>query len=282
LEIPSYELDSSAMIADHFVAKSAGQDAVARAILDGTVQTQDPRLLDYYRSRAVKQLDELSLVALENLAVAILEETNRATPLVGGPHQIGVFAKDGKIKWTLPSLATDRQKLHSTVLKIGIPYTPDSLTPQEYRAARGKKFVTNVNLSLYQPFEEPLIQVFIGSWFRAVTVSLDGNVFAGNHFRHVRFKYKGGPFEWFDNNTLSDCVVETPTEVELPVQLVSCKQEQQTSLDDAGAFGAPVRTQPTGCVKWNAEGKLVLKTDGWDNGKNGYPLKAGHLMTSMT
>ena len=99
-------------------------------------------------------------------------------------------------------------------------------------------------------------------------MSLDGNVFAGNQFNHVRFKYKGGPFEWFDNNTLSDCVVEIPTEVALPAQLVSCKREQMTSLDDDGAFGSPVRAQPTGCVKQNAEGKLVLKTDGWDNGKN--------------
>jgi hypothetical protein len=141
------------------------------------------------------------------------------------------------------------------------------LTPQEYLVDRGKKFVTNVHFSLYQPFEQPLMQVFIGSRFRDVTVSLDGNVFAGNQFRHVRFKYKGGSFS-FINNTLSDCVVETPTEVELPAKLASCKREQKTSLDDAGAFGSTVWAQPTGCVKRNAEGKLVLKTDGWDNGKN--------------
>jgi hypothetical protein len=141
------------------------------------------------------------------------------------------------------------------------------MTSQEDPATRGKMAVTMTNLSLYQPFEQPLIQVFIGSWFRDVTVSLDGNVFAGNQFRHVRFKYKGGPFS-FINNALSDCVVETPMEVELPAQLVSCKQEQKTSLDPTGCLGAPVWAQPTGCVKRNAEGKLVLRTDGWDNGKD--------------
>jgi len=49
---------------------------------------------------------------------------------------------------------------------------------------------------------------------------------------------------------------------------VFCRREQKASLDDAGDLGAPVWAQPTGCVKRNAEGKLILKTDGWDNGKN--------------
>jgi hypothetical protein len=268
LAAPSYELRSTSTIVIRFDAKAAGWTAVARAILSGAFTTQDDRILDYYRAGLAGNLDELSLSSLEDLAVAILEETVKVTPLVGGETQIGVFAKEGTVRWTLPLLATDRQKLKSTILRIGQTYTPDGLTLQEYADARRKKILTTMSLSLYQPFEQPLTQVFVGNRFRDVTVSLDGNVFGGNEFNRVRFKYGGGPIYLSNNSFIGSCTVEVPPETPVPPQLKRCEREPGTSTASAGYIGSPIRAQPTGCVGRNAEGKLILKTDGSENGKS--------------
>jgi hypothetical protein len=209
LGTPFYDISSTTTVVAHFVAFSAGLDRVARAILDGTIETPDRRILTYYRSRTAGQLDELSLDDLEGLAIAILAQTKSTTQFVGGPDQIGVFAK-GSAKWTMPQLPTDRQKLTCTILRVGSSY--GALTPEEYSRERGKEFITIMNLSLIQPFEEPLRQVFVGGQFRDVSVSLDGNVFAGNRFSNVTFKYQGGSF-YFLNNTIDKCVVETAPDV---------------------------------------------------------------------
>lgn len=267
LAIPSYDMNFTTTVVDHFVGLSAGADTVARAILDGTVETQDSRILNYYRSRSARQLDELSLVAMEGLAIAILAETKRATSYVGGPDQIGVFSRGGSVEWILPQLPTDRQKLRSTILHVGFTYTPDGFTPQEYSEAKGKNMFTAMSISLSQPFEQPFTQVFVGARFRDVSVALDGNVFAGNRFSNVTFKYQGGLF-FFGNNTIDSCVLESPPNVIVPSVLGSCTPKQRLSVALDGTIGSPIRAQPKGCVTRNADGRLMIKTKGRQNGQD--------------
>jgi hypothetical protein len=266
VSMPSYNLTPEARIVEGFIALAAGQRKVATAILQGNFATKDPRILNYYRNRIGGRLDDLSLSGLEELAIAIMAETNRATPLVGGPNQIGVFGRDGNVKWNLPPMATDRQKLHSTILKAGFPYGYDKLGSGEVLDGGGEKAELKMYVSLYQPFEQDLIQIFIGNQFRNVRVLLDGNVFAANEFKHVKFLYRGERV-YFVNNTLDDCVVETLVGIQLPAQLRVCRQEEKSTLDIRNVIGAPTRPEPTGCVRRNADGKLVLKTDGWEDGK---------------
>jgi hypothetical protein len=267
---PSYEIKSISGIVNHFAGLSAGVDTVARRILDGTVETLDNRILNYYRSRSAGKLDELPLIALEGLAAAILEETKRVSPFVGGPNQLGVFSRKGRcMKWSLQPLPLDRQKLNSTVLNLGITYTPDGrLTPEEYSEARGKNMVTEMNVSLVQPFEQPFTQVFIGARFRDVAVSLDGNAFAGNSFSNVTFKYLGGSVFFANTNSLGPCVVESPPNVQVPGFLRSCVVKQVATPTLERTIGSPLRAEPHGCVTRNAAGRVVVKTQGRQNGQD--------------
>ncbi len=267
---PTYEIKSTSTVVNHFVGLSAGVDKVARRILDGTVETQDNRILNYYRFRSVGKLGELPLIGLEGLAAAILEETRHATPFVGGPDQVGVFSSKGRcVKWSLPQLPLNRQKLISTVLNMGFTYTPDGrLTPQEYSEARGKNMHTDMSMSLVQPFEQPFTQVFVAARFRDVAVLLDGNAFAGNVFSNVTFKYLGGPVFFADTNFLNGCVVEYPPNVQIPFFLRYCAAKQVTSPTLERTIGSPLRAKPHGCVTRNAAGRLVIKTQGRQNGQD--------------
>lgn len=264
---PFYEMNVNTTIVNQFVALSAGMDRIARAILDGNLETQDSRILNYYRARNAGELDRLSLETLEGLAVAILAETKRVTPAVGGEDQVGVFGRNGRVKWLLPPLPSDRQRLLSTILQIGFTFTPDNLTPEEYSQARGKNMVTQMNVSLIQPFEQPFTQVFIANRFREVSVSLDGNVFAGNRFSNVTFLYQGGPF-YFQSNILEDCGVKAPVGVPLPPALSSCKLEPVLSIVSDDSVGSPIRAHPEGCVTRDADGRLLIKTKGRQNGQD--------------
>lgn len=269
LAAPSYDVNSTTSIVDHFVALSAGIDAVARAILEGTVDSQDSRILNFYRSRSSGQLDELSLGALEGLAIAILEETKRSTPFVGGQNQVAVFDKKGLVTWIMPQLATDRQKLISTMMNIGFTYTRDGLfLLREYLEAKGKHMVTEVSMSLTQPFEIPFTQVFIGSRFRGVSVSLDGNVFAGNRFSQVTFKYQGGPVFFTKTNTIDDCILEAPPNLQIPPELILCRLDLRPSILLEGTIGSPIRAKPEGCVTRDPEGRISIKTKGRQKGKD--------------
>jgi 20S proteasome alpha/beta subunit len=194
LATPFYDMQSTSTVVETFVALSSGIDRIARDILDNTVDTREERILNYYRSRSAQQLDNLSLDSLRDLAVAILEETKRASEYVGGPNQIGVFPKRGRVNWTLPKLATDETRFHSTILNVGFTYTPGGLTPLEYSLAHGKRMITQFGVSMVQPFDQPFTQVFVGSWFRDVAVSLDGNAFTGNHFPMLLSSTKAASF----------------------------------------------------------------------------------------
>jgi hypothetical protein len=269
LGTPFYEMSFTTTPVEHFTALSAGLDKVARAILDGTVETQDAHILKYYRFRDAGRLDDLTTDDLNGLAAAILTQTKIIEKFVGGPDQIGVFANDSRVKWTLPELPTDRQKLVSTMLHLGFTYTRDGLlTAEEYLKARGKNMITNMHLSLFQPLEQPLTQVFVGSQFRDVSVSLDGNAFAGNQFSKVTFKYQGGLFFFPRNNRIDSCILELPPNTQVPLALTSCAVKQVDPIELDGTLGSPIRARLEGCVTLNAEGKQILKTVGWENGRN--------------
>ncbi len=269
LATPFYDMQPTSTVVENFVALSAGIDGVARNILDGTVDTRDERILSYYRSRSKQQLDDLSLDSLQNLAVAILEETKRASVYVGGPNQIGVFPKRGRVRWTLPKLATDETRFHSTILNVGFTYTPEGFTPEEYSLAHGKKMVTQFGVSLVQPFDQAFIQVFVGSWFRDIPVSLDGNAFAGNHFVNTTFKYQGGSFYFPPSNSIAaGCTLEIPPGVAVPPILNSCILSRQPSVVLTGTMGAPIRAEPKGCVTRNKYGRVAVRTKGRKNGKD--------------
>jgi 20S proteasome alpha/beta subunit len=269
LAAPSYDVNSTTSIVDHFVAISAGMDSVAQAILSGTLESQDNRILSFHRARSANQLDELSLDALEGLAIAILEETKHSTPFVGGQNQVAVFDKKRLVKWKMPELPTDRQKLVSTIMRIGSTYTRDGLlTFKEYSEAKGKNLVTEMNVALTQPFEMPFTQVFIGSLFRGVSVSLDGNVFAGNRFSQVTFKYQGGPVYFAMTNTIENCVLEVPPNIQIPPELSACRVVLRPAVLLDETVGSPIRARPQGCVSRNSEGRIIIKTKGRQKGKD--------------
>ena len=268
LATPFYDMQSTSEPIKHFVKCSAGIDAVARAILDGTVETHDERILNYYRSRNLERLDDLSLDSMKNLTLAIFEETERASEYVGGPIQIGIFPEKGPVVWTLPQLATDKTRFRSTALNVGFVYTPDGFTPYEYSLSHGKKMVTEMGMSLVQPFDEPFTQVFVGSWFRDVSVSLDGNAFAGNHFVKTIFEYKGGPLYFPSSNSIDGCTLQAPPEIAIPAMFRTCNRGKQPSVTVGKTLGAPLTAHPKGCVTRKADGRAMVKTKGRQNGKN--------------
>jgi hypothetical protein len=267
LAVPRYDMQSTNTTVKHFAAHSAGIDRVARAILDGTTDSHDERILNYYRSRAAQELDDLSLDSMKELSMAIFELTERNSEYVGGPNQIGVFPKKGPIEWTLPQLETNKKRFRSTALFVGTAYTPNGLTPYEYSLIHGKKMVAKWGMSLVQPFDEPFIQVFVGSWFRDIPVSLDGNAFAGNHFVNTTFEYQGGPFYFPSSNSIDGCMLEAPPEVTVPPMLSRCSRGTQPSVVLFKTLGAPLRAEPKGCVTRKPDGRVVVKTKGRQNGK---------------
>ena len=151
LPVPRYEPVVTTKVVRHFECLSAGVDDLARSVLDGGFSTIDPRILEYYRARNEGKLDQLSLNSLEDLAVAILEETKRVTPVVGGPDQIGVFPKHGSVRWHLPELPGSRQKLRSTVLNVGASYSWEGFPANEHSQMRGKQAFSEISMSLSQP-----------------------------------------------------------------------------------------------------------------------------------
>jgi hypothetical protein len=266
LAVPSYDMQSTSTTVEHFAAYSAGIDTIARSILDGTVSTNDDRILNYYRSRDAEELDNLSLDCLKDLSVAILEETKRVSEFVGGPDQIGIFPNRGHVGWTLPQLASDKKRLRSTTLNIGFMYTPNGATPYEYSLIHGKRMVTEFGMSLVQPFHEPFVQVFVGSWFRDIPVSLDGNAFAGNHFINTTFEYKGGTIYFSADNTVDGCTLEAPAAAVIPQILSGCNRGTNSSVVEGKTLGAPLKAQPHGCVTRKPDGRVVVKTKGRQNG----------------
>jgi hypothetical protein len=281
LSVPTYDLTFTSTVVDRFVGLSAGVDTLARNVLDCTAESQNSRIQTYCRLRKEGKLDAMPLDALEGLAAAILAETKRVTPFVGGPDQIGVFSKNGSSKWVLPQLSNDRQKLISTILQLGFTYTPDGrLTHQEYSEARGKHMKGEMRMSLVQPFEQPFTQVFIGARFRGVSVSLDGNVFAGDRFEDVEFEYQGGKFFFADTNLLGRCALTSPPNVEVPAFLASCTPKPFTGSKPM--MGSPMRAEPHGCVTRNAAGRVVIKTKGWQRGQDckGSVLTVPNILSS--
>lgn len=267
LAVPSYDMQSTSTTVQHFVAYSAGIDTIARTILDGTVNTHDERILNYYRSRDAEQLDNLSLDSIKDLTEAVFEETERASEFVGGPNQIGIFPKNGPVGWKLPQLATDKKRFRSTFLNVGVTYKPNGVTPYEYSLIHGKKMVFEFGMSLVQPFDEPFTQVFVGSWFQDVAVSLDGNAFAGNHFVNTTFEYQGAAMYFSPDNTIDGCKLEAPADAAIPQILSGCSRGTNPSVVEGRTLGAPLKAQPHGCVTRKPDGRVVVKIKGRQNGQ---------------
>jgi hypothetical protein len=171
LPYPQFEVTSQSTVLTHFGYRSAGIDDVAKAVINDTYPTSDPSILEYYRARDRDKLDSLSLESLERLAAAILAETRRVSPLVGGPDQIGVFPKSGPVRWRLPELPSSRQKRKSTIVNAGSSYSRHGFTPSEHAQMKGKNAVALLTVSLLQPFEEPFTQVYSAALFGTLQCS---------------------------------------------------------------------------------------------------------------
>lgn len=268
LPVPRYEPVVTTKVVRHFECLSAGVDDLARSVLDGGFSTIDPRILEYYRARNEGKLDQLSLNSLEDLAVAILEETKRVTPVVGGPDQIGVFPKHGSVRWHLPELPGSRQKLRSTVLNVGASYSWEGFPANEHSQMRGKQAFSEISMSLSQPFEEQFTQVFLGGMIRDVPVMLDGNVFAGNRFINVHFRYAGRPFHFDSSNHLEACWLQISEGVEFPnsTELRQCTVGRVRAVVQEHTVGSSIRARPVGCVSRSSNGRIVIKKKGRQHG----------------
>lgn len=262
IPVPRYEPVSSTEVLSKFGYLTAGIDEIAKAILEGQFTTGDPRILAYYQARSDGTLDAYPLNDLERLATAILDETERATPFVGGPEQIGVFPKHGSVKWHLPDLPNSKQKLKSTALNVGSSYSWDGFPLDEYLLMKGKNSYTEISMSLVQPFDEPFTQVFLGGIIRDVPVTLDGNAFAGSRFINVHFRYGGSSFYFAESNVLGTCSIELAESVELPpnTKLRRCKIERARASTQTLSVGSRIVARPVGCVYWKHDRMAIKKT----------------------
>ena len=275
LRVPSYDTPvTSTTVVSNFEYFSAGIDVTAKAILDGQFPTKELAILDYYRARNEGRLDRLPLTELKGLAIAILAETKRATPFVGGPDQVGVFSKHG-VEWQMPELPSSSQKLKSKLINIGSSYSWCGFPPDEYNQIHGKQSTAILSYSTEQPLEEPFIQVFMGGIIRDVPVSLDGNIFAGNRFENVRFQYAGGLFYLDGSNAIEGCTLETAEGVDVPDNgiLKQCSVERVNGNFQANTVGARVFAKAIGCFIWS-NGRMKTITTGH---RRGMDCKGSHV-----
>ncbi len=263
--LPTFDTTVSSTTVTSFTSASSGINNIAEAVLSGSYLSSDPRIRRFYDARGKGQLDELPLRALCQLAEAILAETEKQTPIVGGPNQVAVFPHRGRARWLAPEMESSRQKVVRSILWLG--------GPTNVHRADGQHFVGRV--SIYEDQTHPIIeeyrQVFVAGALRDVDVSLDGNIFAGFLFANVTFKYRGGSFWFGPSNRVQQCEVEVEEGKGMPPDvppLNLCRFVQKAAIHvDEKTVGTPLAPSANGCVIPTKDGTLKIKTSGRYKGK---------------
>lgn len=256
---------------------TAGIDGLAKKVLNGDYATTNRIILKYYRALKKHKLDKIPLSQLAMLAHSILGETEKSPDViatvgsesfsvVGGPDQLGIFPRRGRaVCCGEDRLPADLQLLYPKFLRAGFAYDgAKNGTP--VNAARMSFFWSG----RYDP-DKPVHQVFIGDYFRNVTVQLDGNYFVDNRFDEVTFRYEGGDcfMQPPPRNVFVHCNLELHGSVTLPE---SCRS--LSDLPNLGTYGlhtsgtivgSPIRVEMSKCREPHPDGTVTL----WYRGECG-------------
>jgi hypothetical protein len=254
--VPTYAVQSGKLKISEFHPITAGISCLADAILDGHYRTIDPVILKYYKTRAKKELlDAMTIDDMVALSKAIFRETRKFTDLVGGADQIGVFPATGNVRWSLPSnLPTEASLLPMVMRWQGLTCTDGNNPPCG-------TVPVSFTISLDQPLEDVFKKFFVASEFVRIPVALDGNLFVGDTFDQVTFRWTGGPVV-MQRNILKDCVLELPNGVIVPDNLelngrCTIQRKDKENLDIYTIVGGRQQVPPGPCAEWDENHKCV-------------------------
>jgi hypothetical protein len=258
---PAYKVDSGAVTVTKFQPVAVGISSVADAILGGFYRSQDAVIQLYYQKLRSKQLDDLSIDEMQALARAILRETRKFTPLVGGEDQIGVFPVNAHVRWQLPTrLPRETQLSPNFTLWKGILCT----NSQPQCVINGQGHVTFFQ-DFQHPIDETLSEFFLASQFQEIPVALDNNYFVRNRFDGVTLKWRGGAF-FTSGNSFGQCVIELPEGKELPSgsELTGkCALVRKSEIIvEPTMIGSPKKMRTFGCIKQNPNGGVTATAGG--------------------
>jgi len=262
---------------DVFKFCTAGMDGLAKKILSGDYPTTDKVIQKYYRALRENKLDKMPLSQLSALAQAILAETGQSNyarapivdggsvesfSVVGGPDQVGVFPSRGDVRCCGDEqLPTNVQLLPPKFIRAGFVYdgTEDGSPVNPVR-------ISFFWSGQYDP-DEPIHQVFIGDYFRNITVVLDGNYFMHNQFDNVTFRYEGGEcfMPSWPENRISNCGLEIFVSLKLPDScsgLSSCRRVGYGSTTSKATVGAPIRVETSKCREPHPDGTVTFWVGG--------------------
>jgi hypothetical protein len=251
--IPSYAVQSAKLKITEFRPVTVGISCIADAILSGHYRTTDPVILKFYKIRPNKDLrDAMTINDMTALAKAIFRETRKYTDLVGGNDQIGAFAATGTAQFSLPANLPKEASLLPMVMRWeGLTCTSENNPPCGMAPV-------SFSLSFDQPPEDYLKKLFVASEFVRIPVALDDNIFVGNTFDHVTFRWRGGAV-FMRRNTFRDCVIEFPEGLNLPDNLEvngKCSIERKADIDTFTIVGG--RQQVLGvCAKRDEHNKCL-------------------------
>ena len=201
--VPEFEVQDSGEvpITKFFTRPFVGLPYIAQAIFDGFWKSTNPDILAYYEKKNSGQLDSMSLIEMRKLAVAILHETGNFIEAVGGEDQIGVFPTTSEtvVEFTLPkNLPDNAQSIPSVLGWVGLncagTTTPPCAGTVSFSVDSGR-------------LQGPYKSFYLASQFGNIPIALEDNIFIGNNFNGVTFKWSGGkPFML--HNTVTHCTLE--------------------------------------------------------------------------
>src|SRR5262249_2129895 len=149
-----------------FTTVTAGITRIADAILGGSYNTNDPVIRRYRLRLRNKTQDAMPLEEMTNLVKAILRETKRSTPFVGGEDQIAVLPIHNDAQFMLPLLPRDKEMSARFELWHGF-----QCVRSDCKSDRTTSFDD------LQRLIEPMGKLFLAGTFTHSSVSLDHNYF---------------------------------------------------------------------------------------------------------
>jgi hypothetical protein len=212
--------------------------------------TTDPVIQSYYSKRLDKALlDLMSVKEMQALAKAILNETKKSTDLVGGEDQMGAFPSGGNVEWSMPPNLPTEARLQPRIFRW------HSLTCSNAQKPPCGMVPVSFSFGSGQIADEVFKKFFLASQFFGIPVALDNNIFVGNKFDQVTFRWRGTPF-FMTRNMFNGCVLELPNAVELPPDSElngKCHVRRTPDVDIFNIVGARPDVTTGPCTKRNPD-----------------------------
>lgn len=183
------------IISAHFEGITVGITAVANAILNGDYETRRDEIQAYYKKKHAQTLDGMTIDEMKRLVYAIFDETGKhynSSQYVGGPVQIGVFHRDGKVEWlqqqwpeyrpaitkarlTIGSKVGGQRENIGYVREVWAPSSPTTITAEPGKSAN------------FTPVPDQLI--FLDTAFDTVQLAIEKNTLIGSKFYNCLLTY---------------------------------------------------------------------------------------------